>query len=498
MFAADSGRIKEAVIEILILQDGSCRNLTSDKVACTKVNRKDSSDRIVSVKWVNWRTGLVIGVIAICAMTQIPGTGTPEIHNANAPFNFVLVDPRPTVNDWPWWQGTDHRNLANTQNFPTQWSPSDHEGWQVPIPGYGNASPCLWGHQLFLPVFDAEAQRLVLLSIQRETGRIAWRTTIHEGRLSKSNDKSSTASSSPACDGQNVFTVSSNQGKLYVTAVEMTGRVAWQREVGPYQSNEVYRSSPVLFKSLVIVSADQPHGSYLAAVHRQTGELIWRIKRPNGTSFGTPIVATISERPQLVLGGAGAVTSYDPFTGKVIWKCATSAERVANTIAFDTDHVFATYLRPNPEVICITASGHGDVTKSHLAWRLPKIGSERPSPIYFDGMLFILADDGRLSCIQPTTGKIEWTRQLEGTFTASPLIAGPFLFCANEAGTTYFVRTGGASASVTTNTLLDGIVANPIVAGDSIFIRTIGRLHRVVASDPQPVVERPIDAKRRF
>ena len=450
------------------------------------------------MKWVNWRTGLVFGVIAICAMTQILGFGTSEVHNANAPFNFVLVDPRPTVDDWPWWQGTDHRNVANTQNFPTQWSPSDHEGWQVSIPGYGNASPCLWGHQLFLPVFEAEAQRLVLLSIQRDSGRIAWRTMLHDGCLSKTSDKSTPALSSPACDGQNVFTVSCVHGKLWVTAVEMTGRVSWQREVGQYHSNEAYRSSPVLFKSLVIVSADQPRGSYVAAVHRQTGEIIWRIKRPNGTSFGSPIVATISERPQLVLGGAGAVTSYDPSNGKVIWTCATSAERVANSIAFDADHVFATSMRPNPEVICIGANGHGDVTKSHLAWRLPKIGSERPSPIYYDGLIFVLADDGRLSCIQSMTGKIEWTRQLEGTFTASPVIAGEVLFCANEAGTTYCVRTGGASAPVTTNVLLDGIVATPIIVGDSIFFRTIGQLHRVVASNSQPIVERPSDAKRRF
>ncbi|MEI8020291.1 MAG: PQQ-binding-like beta-propeller repeat protein, partial [Schlesneria sp.] len=237
----------------------------------------------------NWRTGLVIGAIAIWAMTQIPGFGTPEVHNSNTPFNFVLVDPRPSVDDWPWWQGTDHRNVANTTNFPTQWSPSDHEGWHVPLPGYGNASPCLWGNQLFLPALETDHQRLALICLQRDTGRIAWRTMLHQGPSSRLAEKGANGLSSPACDGQNVFTVSNDQGKLWITAVEMTGRVAWQREVGPYFSNEAYQSSPVLFKSLVIVNADQSNGSFLAAVHRQTGEIIWRIKRPNGTTFGTPI-----------------------------------------------------------------------------------------------------------------------------------------------------------------------------------------------------------------
>ena len=431
-------------------------------------------------------------------MPQISGFRTSEVHKANTPSNFVLVDPRPSADDWPWWQGIDHRNVANSKTFPTQWSSSDHEGWQVPIPGHGSASPSLWGNQLFLPIFDTDHQRLTLVCLQRDTGRIAWRTMLHQRRSSAAIDKESPALSSPACDGQNVFMVSSDQGKLWITAVEMSGRIAWQREVGPYQSNEAYQSSPVLFKSLVIVSADQPHGSFLAAVHRQTGEIIWRIKRPNGTSMGTPVVATISERPQLVIGGAGGVTSYDPANGKIIWKCATSAERVANTIAFDQDRVFVTYTRPHPEVVCIAANGNGDVSKSHLSWRLPKIGSNRLSPVYYDGLLYVLADDGRLSCIQPATGKTEWTRQLEGTFTASPVIAGPFLFCANESGSTYFVRTGGASAPVVTNVLPGRIAATPIIAGDSIFFRTTNQLHRVIAPDPQPVVERPSDAKRRY
>ena len=431
-------------------------------------------------------------------MTRITGSGTPEVHKADTALNFVLVDPRPSVDDWHWWQGTDHRNVSNTKNFPTQWASSDHEGWQVPLPGHGNASPCLWGNQLFLPVVDTDYQRFSLLCLQRETGRIAWRTVLHQGRSLKSIDKASRALSSPACDGKNVFTVSSDQAKLWITAVEMSGRVAWQRELGPYQSSEAYQSSPVLFKSLVIVSADQPHGSFLAAIHRQTGEIIWRIKRPNGASHGTPIIAMISERPQLVIGGTGNVTSYDPANGKVIWTCKTSAEKLANTIAFDQDHVFVTWTRPNPEVVCISASGNGDVTKSHISWRLPKHGSNRPSPVFYDGLLYVLADDGRLSCIQSATGKIEWTRQLEGTFSASPVIAGPFLFCANETGSTYLLHTGETSTAVVANALPDGIVATPIIVGDSIFFRTNSQLHRVIAPDPQPVVERPSDARRRY
>jgi len=67
-------------------------------------------------------------------------------------------------------------------------------------------------------------------------------------------------------------------------------------------------ASPVLYKSLVIIAANQSGGiSYLAALHRQTGALIWRIKRPAGESVGSPTLAMLGNRPQLILAGTDSV-----------------------------------------------------------------------------------------------------------------------------------------------------------------------------------------------
>ena len=447
----------------------------------------------------SWRIGLVIiaiGAGLIRLFSQ--NSGTPEVRNSVSPSNFVLVDPRPGHDDWPWWRGTDGRNIASSRHFPLQWSATDHQGWQIAVSGLGSATPSLWGNRLFLPIYDPATQRMYLQCVSRQNGVVAWKTMVHERDSQSVRDQNRLHLATPICDGQSVFTVAHFRDQIWVTAVDFSGRVLWQRPAGPYPSLTGSVPSPALFKSLVIVSADQANDSFIAAVHRQTGELIWRTKRPKGESLGTPIVATVAGRPQLVVGGPHAIISYDPATGEPIWTCRISAARVFSSVTFDSDHVFAITSQPNAEVICIAADGEGDVSKSHVVWRDDRVAGETPSPVCSGGLLYILAEDGRLACVQATTGKLEWIKQLAGSFSASPVIVGDYLFCASETGETYFVHTGTSNPAIVKNTLPEGIVATPIFAGDSVFIRTIHHLHRIAAPNTEPIVERSIDTKRRF
>ncbi|WP_373651941.1 PQQ-binding-like beta-propeller repeat protein [Schlesneria sp. DSM 10557] len=453
----------------------------------------------MSTKWMNWRLSLVIIAITVGILTLISqSTGTPEVRNADSPSNFVLVDPRPSAEDWPWWRGVDGRNVALSKQFPLQWSESNHPGWQVGLSGLGSATPSIWGDRLFLPVFEPDSQRLYLKCVTRRSGVVAWKTMIHDKDPKNVRDSNLLHLATPVCDGQSVFTVAHYRDQLWVTAVDFSGRVLWQNPAGRYLSETGSVSSPTLYKSLVIVTADQARDSYIAAIHRQTGEVIWRTRRPKGESLGTPVVGTIAGRAQVVVGGPGAVISYDPATGEPLWTCRISASHVLSSVTFDSERVFATTAQPNAEVICIAADGTGDVTTSHVVWRDARLAGEVPSPVCHGGLLYVLAEDGRLSCVQAATGKLEWIRQLSGTFSASPVIAGDFVFCASESGETYFVRTGTANPVIIKNTLAEGIVATPIFAGDSIFIRTIHQLHRISGQNVEPVVERGSDVRRRF
>jgi len=200
----------------------------------------------------------------------------------------------------------------------------------------------------------------------------------------------------------------------------------------------------------------------------------------------------------LILSGAGTVTSYDPATGDEIWRFRWSAERVANSVAFDDERVYATCNHPDAETVCIKADGSGDVTHSHLVWSQPKLGSEGPSPLCHAGLLYVMADEGLLSCIDAATGKVEWRKRLVGDFSASPIIAGEFLICSSESGNVYIVKTGVVSDLVAEHTLPDGIMVSPIVSGDDIFFRTMRSLYRVSQPNTEPLVENPEPVRRRL
>ena len=453
--------------------------------------------RSVLTKWVNWQAILIVAALAIGAMAVMSARGLREIHNASQPFNFALVEPRPTMDDWPAWRGIDGRNVATIDTFPLKWDPSHHEGWKTAIPGIGNATPIIWGHQVLVPSHEISSRRILLNCIHRKTGRMLWKTVLHQSSGVFGREAAGQGGATPACDGQNVFTVIPWQNRLWITATDLAGQVVWQRDVGAYASITSYSSSPVLFKSLVIASADQASGSFLVALHRQTGEIIWKVRRPNGVSFGSPVLVTSAGSSQLIVAGTGSIKSYDPATGNEIWTCRTSTEQVANSIAYDQGRIFVTRARPRPEVLCINAGGTGDITTTHIEWRLSQFGSETVSPVLHNGLLYVLSDDGQLGCIHATTGKVEWSKQLPGSFSASPVIAGDYLFCANDAGSTFFVSLG-SGLQIIENSLSDGLVASPVFAGDSIFIRSANRIHRITSSDMAPIVEKPSDARRRF
>ncbi len=454
----------------------------------------------------NKRTGVALAALALVACLFLRSTGVREVRRANDPVNFVLVDPKPGPNDWPCWRGTGGTNTTLESAPPLNWSTSENVAWQSAVPGRGHASPCIWGDRIFLPTADSGRQTILLISFDRETGRALWRTELHRGGLMEMHAKNSHASPTAACDGQHVYVANTVKGALWVTAVDFSGRIVWQREAGPYAAKWGYGSSPAIYKSLVIVAADNKGAridrlvgsSYLAALHRQTGEIVWRIKRTEGDSFGTPIVAHVAGRDQLLLAGKGLVCSYDPATGDPIWTCGWSAERTANTMAFDGQHVFASTRHPQGELICIRADGTGDVTATHVAWREKKSACDVPSPVVHDGSVYSLGDDGILSCLEAETGKIVWKRRLGGNVTASPLIAGDHLYCCNEEGVTFVVRLGGRGEVVAENSLGDGLFASPAVSGDRLYLRTLTGLHCIAAPDTTPVAEKPDDVKRRL
>jgi outer membrane protein assembly factor BamB len=397
----------------------------------------------------------------------------------------VAIDPsiEPTLgpNDWPFWRGPTGNGIAPaTAKVPLEWGPSKNVRWKADVPGRGHASPIVVGNRVLIATCDESTGVQSLLCYGRDDGRLLWSTKLHEGKLVKINDKNSHASLTPAYDGRRVYTLFAIDESLRASALDLDGKIVWQTTVSAYDSEHGPGGSPLLYRSALIVSAEDMSGGCIAALDRATGKPIWKAPRRRlgkSANYSTPVVGTIAGRPQLIVHGFDFVTAYNPDTGAVLWVCDGPTEVCGNTPLFDDRRVYASGGYPGKWLLAVRADGRGDVTRTHVAWSDRKAVSYVPSGILRDGRLYIVNDDGIATCYDTADGRVVWRERLEGNFTSSFILVGDRLYVSNETGTTFVLAVGDTFRKLAQNSLPGGQLASPAVSGDRLFIRTDRELY---------------------
>jgi len=82
---------------------------------------------------------------------------------------------------WPQWRGPSGDNVTLSRNLPMSWSKTENIVWKAPLPGWGTSTPVIWGDAIFLTT--QEEDRLLLLRLDRVTGKIAWQRVVGTGTL---------------------------------------------------------------------------------------------------------------------------------------------------------------------------------------------------------------------------------------------------------------------------------------------------------------------------
>lgn len=372
------------------------------------------------VRWVIVLT--IVGGVAdydrriVDAEDSVPAAGNVSATNDLAPV-------RPGVDDWPWWFGPNMNNVAAAgQTPPVSWMETENVIWKIDVPGRGHGSPCLWGDHIYLPTADDEREAQYVMCYERSTGNQLWQREVHSGGFMRSHPKGSHASSTPACDGHQIFMPFMVQGGIWLTSLNLDGKIAWQKKLGEFQSVHGFAASPVAYKSLVIILADSAKGAFLAAVHRQSGDVVWKIARPEYKlgSYASPIVGRVAGRDQLLIHGPYKVYSYDPATGHLLWTCDGPSELTSNTMNLGRELVYSSGGYPRKSLLSIRADGSGDVTETHVAWTTKGKTAYVASMLLNDGHLFMVEDGGKATCFEAAQGTVVWQAELKGDFSSSP------------------------------------------------------------------------------
>ena len=391
------------------------------------------------------------------------------------------------ADNWPGWRGPRGDGTSAETAVPLKWSATENLRWKTPIPGVGHSSPVVWGDHIFvtsceeLPGKPRTGNRL-LLCIDRRKGNVLWQRTLLTAPLEEKHGLNSYASSTPATDGKHVWVTFLQNNDIQVFCYDFAGNKVWQRSPGTFFSKHGFCSSPVLYKDLLIVNADQDAVGYLVAFDKDTGDEKWRTDRPNQTrSYCVPVLAEAAGRTQLVLSGSKCVAGYDPATGKQLWILDGPTEQYVASLVYQDGLLFLTTGYPDYHLMGIRPDGTGNVTRTHVAWHHKKLPAKHasyvPSPIAHGHHFYVVSDLGVLSCLETRTGRVVYREQLGPHHSASPVSVGDHLFFTDDQGVTHVIQAGPEFREVAQNDIGENCYASPAVSNGEMFLRGVRHLY---------------------
>jgi outer membrane protein assembly factor BamB len=400
--------------------------------------------------------------------------------------------------DWPRWRGPDDNGSIEIGQYPVHFD-SKNLLWRTPLPGKGCSTPIVLNRTIYLtaPVNGNDA----ILAIDW-SGSERWSTTFGSENAGRHRNGSG-SNASPITDGKAVFAYFKS-GTL--AAVELDGSVRWKTNlVDRFGKDTLYwdhGTSPVLTAKYVIMARMHKGESWLAAFNKTNGDMAWKVARNYSTptecdhGYTTPLVMQHNGKEALLVWGAQHMTIHDPANGKVVWFCGNfnpAKNKMWPAIATpvivgDTAVIcFGRNDRRQPRLHGIRLGGSGDVTTTNHVWKREDVGTFVPTPVAYQGRVYLVRDRGEVECIDPATGKTIWSDafpKAKANFYASPLIAGGNLYAPREDGVVFVAAiTDDKFELLAENDMGESVIGSPVPVQNRLFIR--GEKHLFCLTSPQ-------------
>ncbi|MEI6900801.1 MAG: PQQ-binding-like beta-propeller repeat protein, partial [Bacteroidota bacterium] len=214
----------------------------------------------------------------------------------------------------------------------------------------------------------------------------------------------------------------------------------------------------------VIVQYDQTGNAYVVALSGKTGEEVWRTARNVRVSWASPILVNTGKREELILAADPMVVSYNPATGKEIWKMECISGEVGPSLAYTNGIVFSVN-----EYSKLAAIQIGDPPKQ--LWEDNEYLSDVPSPVATDQYLFLATSYGTVACYDAKSGTKFWEHEFGNQTYSSPILAEGKIYLMNSKGVMYIFKADKTFSLVGQPQLGEGSFCTPAFRDGRIFIR---------------------------
>ncbi len=416
---------------------------------------------------------------------------------------------------WPSFRGVGGSGVADGYPTPERWdlATAQNVRWKTAIPGLAHSSPVVWGDRIFVttvvsrggddslkvglygdiaPVDDDTEHAYRVLAVDKRTGNVLWsRLAVRTVPKIQRHPKATHANSSPATDGRHVAAFFGSEG-LFV--YDASGRLLWKKDFGTLDAGFFrvpdaqwgFGNSPIIRGRSVIVLADVQENSFLAAYNLADGKELWKTSRDDVPTWTTPTVHRSPDRTQVIVNGFHHMGGYDFRTGTELWRMSAAGDiPVPRPFVSDGLIILSSSHGGGSPLVAVHPSATGDITlaegesaNDHVAWSHPRDGSYLPTPIGYEGLVYVIRDNGVLSAFDAQSGERRY-RQRVGSgiaFSASPVAADGKLYLTSEDGDVFVVRAGPRYELIERNSMGEVTMATPAVSEGMLIFRTRSHL----------------------
>jgi outer membrane protein assembly factor BamB len=380
--------------------------------------------------------------------------------------------------EWTRFRGPNGTGISEAKTIPTQWTESDFN-WKVALPGVGHSSPVLWGDKVFVTSADERRMQFVVLCLKANDGSVLWQKEFSFTPHRK-HANNTFATSTPTVDAGRVYVCRMEPAHNYLFALDHSGALVWEKDLGPYRTQHSGGASPILHDGMVVLANEQDGESFLIAVDAKTGEPRWKTPRKSGDSaaaYSTPCVYQPKQgQPVLIFNSEmHGISAVAPGTGKVVWEFLE---------AFDKRSVSSPVVAGDLLIGSCGSGGGGNFVvavrpgdpvrnkKPERAYEIRRSAPYVPTSVCLGDRLFLWSDAGIVSSVVASTGEVKWQERVGGNFFSSPVWVDGRLLCVSRNGEVVVVAAGDKFEVLARNPLNELTHSTPAVAGGRMYIHT--------------------------
>jgi outer membrane protein assembly factor BamB len=389
-------------------------------------------------------------------------------------FTWLLTCGVPAA-DWPQFRGPHGNGVSEETTLPAKLDARSVQ-WASDLPGRGLSSPIIIGDRVIVTCSSGPKQeRLHVICFNAADGSRRWERQFWATGRTMCHEKTCVAAPSPASDGQRIFAIFSSND---LVCLDLDGNLFWLRGLTrdyPNASNSIGMSSSLTVSDGVLVAMlENDSDSFSTGLDVRTGENRWKLARPKLANWTSPVLLKAEGQPTVVALQSGkGVAAVEPATGRIVWEYTDGA----STIPSPTPSGGVLYV-PSHGLTALQPGPAGQTPKQ--LWRSAQLRPATPSALVFNGRVFTLNDAGVLTCGSSTDGSRLWQLRLKGPFSATPVAAGPLLYCVNEKGLLQVVDTSAPEGALASELDLGKtVLSTPSIASGAVYVRSDAKLWKL-------------------